>query len=280
MLIVRDKIDEHAEKEIIKGSYDSLWLYWGSFERMFDLVSKHRLNFKRLRVHCIEKQDVSWVNKVEEVEYLLLKGKMKGEVDFSCLPNLRSVELDFNKSTEGVLNECVKAESVAIEKFKGSLSDFDSDIAKNISTLGIFGGDLVNLHGIELFTGLRSLSLYGLRKLKSISGLGKCESIECLEIDSCNNIDCLDSISSLKNLQGFSFENKEIPSLSLLPKDNLRRVRLGSQTKIVDSDVESFLDFPHLEKVTFTKKKGYKYSAVEINELIASQNNNEMDERL
>lgn len=262
------EIDELSETEIIKQNYDALWLERGQFDKMAELVAKHNFTFKYLNVYCWERQDITWVNSLSSLEYLQLDGTYKGVIDFSLLPNLKAVELQFDKSTKGILNSGGNIESIFLCKFKGSLHDFDENTIRDIKTLGLDGGTLTNLEGIEKFTNLKELSISRLMKLTNIDCLAKCEKVEHLEIDSCNKTENYGAFKKLTSLKDFQFSNKELPSLSLLPKETVERVVLGERTKILDGNVETFLEFPNLKRAVFRKMKDYKYSAIEIDEMM------------
>jgi len=262
------EIDELSELEIIKQDYDALWLGWGQFDKMAELVVQHTFTFKYLNVYCWEKQDIEWLSALTSLEYLLLDGTYKGVIDFSLLPNLKAVELEFNKSTQGILNSGSRIKSISLNKFKGTLCDFDDDVAEHVEILGFDGGSLTNLEGIEKFTNLKSLGLSRLLKLTDIDEIAKCKRLEHLDIDSCNKINDHNVLEQLAGLREFHFSNKKLTSLAILPKETLEAVWLGEQTKILDENVETFFEFPKLKRVGFTKKRGYKYSGIEVSKMM------------
>lgn len=270
-LRVKDEIDELSELEIIKQNYEALWLDWGQYEKMSEIVAKHKLSLKYLNVYCWEKQSVTWINSLTALEYLQVDGIYKGMIDFDALPNLTAVEIELNKSTQGILNSSGNISSLSLNKFKGTLHDFDHNTAKNIKTLGLEGGSLTSLEGIDKFINLKELCLSRLTKLTNIGALAKCQKLEHLNIDSCNKIENYEVFGSLSTLRELLFSNKELPSLSIIPKETIEKVILGERTLILDENVETFFEFPKLKRAVFRNKRGYKYGAIEINEMLALQ---------
>jgi hypothetical protein len=261
-LQLRDGVTESVLKEVRKGEFDTLWCYYGNFEAMeeVDLSSfKGRLIFQ-----SSEPQNVSWIGSLSSLESLSVRGKVKGKIDFSGIKGLRNAKVDWCASTKGVVSSGLELRSLSLNKFSGKLSDFSDNTSKTISILGLTGS-IEDLTGIGRFLNLNSISLWNMKRLSDISELLKCDKLKSFQIEACNAIANIELLEDLFSLEEVFFENKELPSISILPKKNLEKIVLGNQTKIVDGNLDKFFDFPKLKKVSFSKKSGYKYSAEDVN---------------
>ncbi|MEO2267574.1 hypothetical protein V1358_09705 [Pseudoalteromonas sp. YIC-656] len=264
-LILRNGLTKPAIEKILKNEYDCLWLYYGNFEEMVKLPLE--CIHGEMKLQCSEAQNVSWVSMLSSIDSLSIKGKIKGSIDFSKLKALSHCEIDWCATSKGIISSRLKLRSLSLSKFSGQLLDFCEETASNLSTLGLTGS-LTSLHGLKRFTNLRELSLWNMRKLQDVSELELCKNLKCLQIESCNSIEYEAVLKKISNLEELFFENKELRSLRCLPKPTLKKIVLGQQTKILDKDVEDFMEFPNLEVVSYKKKKGYKYSAEELGELL------------
>lgn len=268
-LQLSEGVNEKSLEEIKKGAFDLLWLYYGNFEAMQDVHLEGLTG--SVMMQSSEPQDISWISRLESVSSLSVRGKVKGKVNFSKLTNLEKCDLEWGRSTKDVICSGLHLRSLSLSKFSGSLGDFDPVTANELGALGLTGG-LGSLSKISRFKNLDKLSLWNMRNLQDISELGQCESLRRLQIEGCNSIEYKDVLKNLENLEELFYENKELSSLHSLPMKKLELVVLGAQTRIIDENVVAFLDFPVLKKVTFTKKKGYQYSAEQIMELIDKRN--------
>ncbi len=262
-LQVKNGVDEKALIEIQKCEYDTLWLYSGNFEAIA-AADLSLLSIRKIRIQSDESQNVSWVENCPELESLSIKGKIKGKIDFSKLNRLTTCELDWCASTKSIISSRLALKSLGLRKYPGALTDFCSETASTISSLGVTGS-MKNLDCVSSFSKLEELSLWNMKNLTDISQLSECKSLRVLQIEACDKIEYKNPLGNLKSLETVFFENKLLSSLNCFPMDSIKYICLGDVTVIEDGDIAVAMEFPLLESVTFSKKKGYQYSAEEIN---------------
>lgn len=265
-LQVKNGVDDKALIEIQKCDYDTLWLYSGNFEAIAS-VDLSLLPIRKVRIQSDKSQNVSWVENCPELESLSIKGKIKGKIDFSKLNRLTACELDWCASTKSIISSQLALKSLGLSKYSGALTDFCRETSSSISSLGVTGS-MKNLDGVASFSKLEALSLWNMKNLTDISQLSECKSLRTLQIEACDKIEYQDILGKLKNLETIFFENKSLSSLNCFPMDNIKYIRLGDGTVIEDGNIEVAMEFPLLESMSFSKKKGYQYSAEEINAML------------
>lgn len=264
-LQLRNGATDAALKEVRNGEFDSLWCYYGNFEPLASIdLSDYEGKFV---FQSSEPQNVSWISGLSSIESIKIRGKIKGKIDFRKMPNLRSADVDWCAATNKIISSGLSLRSLCLSRFSGLLSDFSENTLINLQTLGLTGA-LESLAGVRRFSSLHEISLWNMKKLIDISELEFCRDLKCLQIEGCNQIAYESVLKKLSKLEVLFFENSELNSISSLPSDSLKKVILGEKTVVTDGDVESFLQFPKLERVVFTKKKGYKYSGEELDELL------------
>ncbi len=268
-LQIKNGIDGVALAEILKSEYDLLWLYSGNFEIMAS-TGLSNLKVDKIRLQSTESQDVSWISGLNELESIAINGKIKGKIDFSRLKRLKSCELDWCAATKSIITSELPLQRLSLSKFSGSLYDFCDKTLASVATLGLTGG-IETLDSISRFKNLNSLSLWNMKKLRDISGLTTCNQLKTLQIESCNLLEYEKVLQRIDTLEKLYFENKVLSSLNVFPTKNLEYIRLGAGTFIEDGDVEVALNFPKLESMSFPKRKGYKYSAEQLNKLLADR---------
>lgn len=269
-LEVHDEICDEALRLIKKGNFDILWL-WGNknnFERLNDLDLSD-VSFKRINFLTGQVKDISWIGRVESLEVLTLSGSTKGEVDFEGLPNLTACDIEFSKGTASIIQSAIKLESLGLRRLSAPLSDFNDCLASSLKILGVSGHKLSTLDGVEKFSNLECLGIYTNKSLTDIQSITQLAHLKRLAFEGVNNIENLEILGQVSTLEKLTFESKVLPSLKLLlPAPNLESIYLGDNTLIEDRDIEVALDFPKLGYFSFSKKKGYKYDAIQLKEAI------------
>lgn len=263
-LRIKNGVDDDAIAEILKGNYKSLWLYSGNFERMFEIV-KNDMNIKCLRIQSTEMQDVSWINDIKSFEPFSLRGKVKGKINFNGFNKLKTAELEYCRVIRPLLASNCKLKSLGINKLSEPLTSFSKSFCDSLRVLGITG-PLKNLEGISRFKNLESLSLMDMRNLIDVLELKELTWLKELDVTACNKVNLDTVLPSLVSLEKLNYENKKLSSLKIIPKYNMKKIILGDQTLIEDREIEYAFNFPKLESMVFQKKRGYKYSAEELNE--------------
>jgi len=267
-LVIKQADDSSVLGEIKKGKYDSLWLRSGSYESIAHALVEKNFDLKYLKLHSDVRQDISWIQSIDSIVFLELQGKYYGNIDFDVLPNLKHLNAEFNKTTRPILGTRTKLEKLGIKKFDEPLSEFGLSLLSSLRLLSLTGSRATDLKNIGKFKNLEAVELDRMHKLVDADDLKKCRKLKRLGIYGCNQINSLDFLKSLKALESLVFENKSLPSVSILPRENLKTLTLGTNCVIGDGDVESLLNFPKLELAQYRRKSGYKYNAKELKEIM------------
>lgn len=113
-----------------------------------------------------------------------------------------------------------------------------------IISLTILSGKLTSTKGIEHLHQLKTVSLSNQRSLTNLSGVDKCNTLETLEIESCNKL-CMDTIPELPFLRSLCVIGKQtIADCSFFLRfPKLERLILG--IKIIDGNITPLLNLRH-----------------------------------
>jgi len=269
-LAVDTDYTDEVGREISKGDFDELIIRGVGYEAMEQLIDEG-LDLKRLAIHWNISQDVSWVSKCVNLEYLSIRSKVRGSIDFSQLTKLKEAEVAWCPATRGLIVASAPLKALHITGFKGELEGWSDTIKSTVATLS-FTGSLLTLNGIGKFKRLKSLGLLRLRKLENIDEISHCLRLESLNLCGCNQVASLEALTDLKNLRTIDFTNKSLPSVALFPKISLETLSLGDDTIVEDGNTGAFLEFPKLRRVVFTPRKLYTHTPTEINKVLESRN--------
>ena len=269
-LKIDDEIGDAEIAEIEKSDFDLLWLHGNknNFERLNE-ADFSAASFKKLNLQSGKVLDISWLSNIASLETVTIMGKTKGQVSFDKLINLKGCDLESSKATKDIAYSSLKLESLALSRLDVPFSDFNKSLASSLRVFGFSGNGFKNLDGIEAFINLETICINNSTALVDISKLTTLKKLKKIQIEGVSNIENLAVLGELDSLEELYFECKALPSLKLLlPARNLKHLRLGSHTLIEDRDVEIALEFPSLQRMSFAKKKGYKYDAEQLGELI------------
>lgn len=269
-LKIDDEVGDAEIAEIEKSDFDLLWLHGNknNFERLNE-ADFSAATFKKLNLQTGKTLDISWMSNVTSLDTITIMGKTKGQVSFDKLINLKGCDLESSKATRDIAYSSLKLESLALGRLDIPFSDFNKELASSLKLFSYCGNGFKNLDGIEAFVNLETICIRNSTALVDISKLTTLKRLKKIQIEGVSNIANLAVLGQLNSLEEIFFECKTLPSLKLLlPARNLKYIRLGSHTLIEDRDVEIALEFPSLQRMSFTKKQGYKYDAEQLGELI------------
>jgi len=272
-LQIDEQVNDAAMAEIEKSDFDLLWLHGNNnnFERLNE-IDFGGATFKRLNVQTGKNLDISWVSNIKSLESMTIMGKTKGTVRFDELVNLKGCDLETSKATRDIVYSSLELDSLGLSRLDVPFSEFSDKLASGLRTFGFSGNKFENLNGIEAFVNLENIVIDNSRSLVDIAKLSTLKKLKHLHLEGVNNIENLEVLGALSSLEELYFECKALPSLKLLlPAPKLNYIRLGENTLIEDRDVEVALEFPKLEYMTYTKKKDYKYDAVQLKETIQNK---------
>ncbi|MBF7073956.1 hypothetical protein ISG33_11150 [Glaciecola sp. MH2013] len=266
-LTVEKGLDDESLAEILKGNYKGLWLLRGDFTALAAHTDALQ-GIEVLRISTEITQDISWVSDLPNLTHLSVEGKTKGFVDFNALVNLSSACIEYSNATKNLVTSNAPLKGLLLSKWKAPLTEFSDSLVASLTSINLTSGNHTSIEGLRRFKNLTGLVLFDIRKITDISELEYCPQIEELDISCCNRVEGVEVIKYLHQLRRLIFENKSLPSLSLVPRDNLEEILLGDSTTVEDYNIECLLDFPKLQSVSYSKRKAYKYAAVELQAML------------
>ena len=157
-----------------------------------------------------------------------------------------NLKVDFFKSIKNAKNlSNLKLNRLPNLKFS-SLSEYLEDELPSITSLELSGRSesipnsiLKDLKGIELFTGLETLTMNYTSKILDISAIKDCSTLTNVTLGYCN-IQSLSGIEGLTNLQSLTINNNNITSLK--PLENLKNLTSLNLQNNAISDTSSYVD--------------------------------------
>ena len=233
-------------------------------EQYVSFINKHKLN----KAFIID-DDISFLDRVPTLEYIVFVPSDSSNTDFDFSPLYRRTNLkylkchtrfgfnfqkqckiDYSKinnlvyldipSGEGQLNcnalEMIKTLSVLENRCKNLYELFSS---KQIDVLKIVDSWIVNLEGIQQSNKIQFLELYGNRKLEDINALDSVsKTLKCLSIQKCSKIKDFSVLGRLDNLEVlYLYGNNNLPNLDFL-RDMKKLKVFGFDVNIVDGNLE------------------------------------------
>lgn len=177
--------------------------------------------------------------------------------DFSYFENLETLYIDGKIINKNIINiNCCK--NISILNICG-YKDKDLDIFSNlikIKQLTINSSSIKSLKGIEKLNSLECLTLENLRSIKDISHIFNLKNLKQLTIDTCSKIYDYDALSGLENIEEIDISNnRDIKDLKFLPNlKKLKLFRMGESSNVVDGNL-SYTD--NIEKAYFPRRKHY-----------------------
>jgi len=266
-LTVNFGLNDKTLREILAGEYDHLYLLYGDYSDL----STHNLDSitaKWVQISQCENQNINWVSQLSQLESFSTSIKLNSNFDFSNLRNLKCFGGPYGKAVERLTQTSIPLSSFGSSSFKGEFSTFDSLIKSSLKLMNVSINKHSNIIGLEGFENLEELTLSDSNSLEDISPLVGCSNLRILALYRCNSVRYAEVLPKLDRLERLFYENRSLESVTMIPSKNLKLLALGDSTRIEDGDVESLLNFPNLEQVSFSKKKNYKYSALQINEML------------
>ncbi|MBF7073945.1 hypothetical protein ISG33_11095 [Glaciecola sp. MH2013] len=267
---IHGKLDFDDFDDVFSQKFESIWILADDASK-FSQVTEKLKHVKAIRYNPYEKQDVTWINELPNLEYIYLSGPLKGTVDFNNFKNAREVHVDICKTTKSILTSSISPEYLGLHKFKGDLEKLPKTMLNSVRSLYLSSTNLEHLDGLSEFSELDELVIERNLKLTNIEGLSAQSKLKFLHIESCNKIDDYSVLSLLTVLEKFSFYNKVMPTLQLLTSKLLASIELGPSTKLQDLDTGYFINFPSLTYVGFYNRKDYFKKLDEVKSMLDIQ---------
>jgi hypothetical protein len=192
------------------------------------------------------------------LRYLCFDSQLKGGVDFTNFPQLRTLKFDWAKGAESI-GACVGLVHLNLGAYRLA----DLEILSNLhqlEVLHVMSRSLTSLRGIGALRSLRELYLSYCTKLTDLSGLDQCNNLNHIRIQSCKAFKKLDDIAKTKNLNLLYISDcGTIESLLPLRQCNeLVYLYAVGNTSIVDSELAFLLEMTKIEDIRMADKRHYK----------------------
>lgn len=194
------------------------------------------------------------------LESIFIGKPLACSIDFTKLPYLKKVFLDWSKYTESIQYVGTITD---LRMYKFKFPDLSSLYRlTELKTLGLVQSPIISLSGVENFQHLQTLELAYCPKLTSISALAGNLCLEELDCQNCKKVGDWDSLRKLTQLKSVRIENcKEIASLNFLTShESLQRLDV-SQTNVLDGDFGQLLQCKSLVSVRYEKKQHYSHTS-------------------
>ncbi len=208
-----------------------------------------------------ESIDYSGLNYFKNLTYLSIPDNKKDSIDLSIFSDIEVLACDFSDRLKG-LESAIKLRSLTISNFKSKNNNL-SEIPALLSLehLNLIKPRINSLQGIEKFTKLKRLEIYGASKLDRIGDVSNLKSLEqiCIEKSKAiNDFEALKDLTSLKKLMLTESGNiKTLSFLKMLP--NLKFISLW-RTNVLDGDL-SYCE--GIDYVGFDNKRHYSHKSEE-----------------
>ncbi len=211
-------------------------------------------------VQIVGSKPIQAISLPYSLESIFLGKPLACNIDFTKLPYLKKVFLDWSEHIESI-QYVGSITDLQIYKFK--FSDLTSlHRLTELNALRIVQSSISSLSGAENFKHLRKLELSYCPKLTTISALAGILCLEELDFKNCKKIIDWTSLRNLIQLKSLRIENcKEIASLNFLTNhQNLQRLDV-TETNVLDGDFGQLLQCKSLVSVRYEKKRHYSHTS-------------------
>lgn len=207
------------------------------------------------------------------LEYLSLASSDRAGLDLTRLPRLKHLSCENWSQLEPTIAACTSLEYL----YAGSYMPRDLlPLANNRKLTTIRMKDrprLESLNGIDAFTSLVELGIFGAPLLKDVVDLGSAsapKTLRRLDLQSCRGVSTLDGIGRLTGLTHLNIaESGDIASFA--PLANLRHLKTlhaYGTTRVVDADLSPLMGLTELTDLRMQNRREYRPSLKLIKEQI------------
>ena len=167
------------------------------------------------------------------------------QIDYSKIKGLVSLSLEANRGALN-FNSIPTLKSLDVGGFQGKFADLtDLFCSEVLDTLSLTQCKVESLNGIGQSKNMQCLYLRYNRSLKDITALGRIkDTLKCLVIDHCPNIDDFSFLGELSQLEELRiYGNNKLPSLSFLSgMPNLKKFVFD--VNVLDGDLSPCMNIP------------------------------------
>jgi hypothetical protein len=206
-----------------------------------------------------ENLEYSKLSSFKYLKFLSIPDNKKDIIDLSNFPELETLAFDFSDRLKG-LDNTKKLKSVTINNYKSKNKNLSSlPSLPFLEHFNLVKPNINSLHGIEKFTNLKRLEIYGASKLEIIGDISKLIMVEQISIEKSKNIRDFEALKHLPNLKKLMLtESGKVNSLSFVKK--LHKLEFISfwGSNILDGNITYCEDINY---VGFDNKKHYTHKS-------------------
>ncbi|MGV8096315.1 MAG: hypothetical protein AB2L24_31050 [Mangrovibacterium sp.] len=203
--------------------------------------------------------DISIINTLHKLRYLGIADNKKDVIDLSNFPELETLACDFSDRLKG-LESANKLRSLTISNYKSknkNLLGFPALLS--LEHLNLVKPDINSLQGIEKFTKLKRLEIYGASKLDDIGDVSNLKSLEQISIEKSKNIKDYEALKDLSNLKKLMLtESGDIKTLAFVKSLPYLEFISFWGTNVLDGNI-SYCE--GIDYVGFDNKKHYSHKS-------------------
>lgn len=259
---------------LARGQADGLILNYarGFHERSLDFLQDWPV--RRLTIMARTITDLEPIYRLAgTLEYLSLNASDKAALDLTRLPLLKHLSCENWSQIEPTIAACPSLQYL----YAGSYTPRDLlPLANNRSLTTIRMKDrprLESLNGVDAFTSLEDLGIFGATLLTDVVDLGSASAprtLRTLELELCRGISTLDEIGRLTGLTYLNIGDcGDIASFA--PLANLRHLKelyAYGTTRVIDGDLSPLMGLMELTDVRMQNRRAYSPSLKSIKEQI------------
>jgi hypothetical protein len=274
-------IDKVAGKAVLTGPWEAGYLKQfvasGADELIIgpapDLEFLRELPpLKRLDVTIYQPVGVRPIESQSALRRLLLTVNYKTPIDFSRLPELTHLDLDWGPGAESI-EALVNLEDLSVSSFRRENLSLLHNLDKVRRLRIVNSRRMTSLQGIEAIQSLEDARLLDLRNLTDLTPIaGVAKTLRSLEFNACRRIDRLDALRPLENLRTLHvLDCGDIESLAPVRGLPLVSMLFYESTNIRDGDLSVLLDIPTLREASYADRRHYSHRRDDLEALLSAR---------
>jgi hypothetical protein len=247
-----------SELGVVAESITELRAWWKTDVGDIGLLMEFP-QLRRLQIINRTDQSINAIDRLVVLQTLFVDSNAPFDADFASWPKLQETNFTWNGKVRN-LERAVSLETIVVKKWKMTdLSALQNLVA--LESIGIIGGSLRSLVGIEKCSKLTDLTLSHLPKLMDFSTASRLRNLRCLHIDTCRRLDSVEPFADLPHLRILRIDNGgSVDSLRpLLASSSLRELYFIESTCIVDGDTAIVKEM-NLDDFGFANRAHYNYN--------------------
>ena len=213
-----------------------------------------------IEIYAWDVKDITPLCYLPDLEFIGLQSKFTKAPDFSLFKNLTNLFIYWRPKALTVF-DCSSLKRLNIVNYPAEdLKELKKVI--KLMRLQITSRKLVSLGGIEKLQSLKILDIAECPRLERLSGIAECKELQDLELSNCKKLDNLTELGAFTNLREvFLTDCGKIRSLRPLANSkHLESLFFTGDTNIIDGDLEFIAGFSKLQRLWFADRKHYSHT--------------------